>query len=128
MGNYATFACQDTHEAMAMVQEALDAVEATGERWYEAELYRLRGILAQSGTSLDDGLPENDLRTARRIAAEQGAKLLELRATVSLARLCGEQGRRVEARDLLAPVYGWFNEGLVTADLKEARTLLVGLN
>jgi predicted ATPase/class 3 adenylate cyclase len=128
LGNYATFACQDTHEAMAMVQEALDAVEATGERWYEAELYRLRGILAQSGTSLDDGLPENDLRTARRIAAEQGAKLLELRATVSLARLCGEQGRRVEARDLLAPVYGWFTEGLDTADLKEARTLLVGLS
>jgi hypothetical protein len=127
LGNYASFACQDTDEAMAMVREGLDAVEATGERWYEAELYRLRGTLAQ-GTSLDDGLPENDLRTARRIAAEQEAKLLELRATVSLARLWGEQGRRVEARELLAPVYGWFTEGLDTADLKEAKTLLVGLS
>ena len=127
LGNFASFACQGTDEAMAMVREGLDAVEATGERWYEAELYRLRGTLAQ-GTSLDDGLLENDLRTARRIAAEQEAKLLELRATVSLARLWGERGRRVEARDLLAPVYGWFTEGLDTADLKEAKTLLVGLS
>lgn len=128
LGNFANFACQGADEAMAMVREGLDAVEATGERWYEAELYRLRGILARSGASLDAGLAENDLRTARRIAAEQEAKLLELRATVSLARLWGEQGRRVEARDLLAPVYGWFGEGLDTPDLKEAKTLLVGLS
>ena len=128
LANFASLACQGTDEAMALVQEGLDAVEATGERWYEAELYRLRGTLAQPGTSLDDGLAENDLLTARRIAVEQGAKLLELRAAVSLARLWGEQGRRVEARDLLAPVYGWFTEGFDTADLKEAKTLLVGLS
>src|SRR5262245_15796264 len=128
LGNFANFACQGTDEAMAMVREGLDAVEATGERWYEAELYRLRGILAQSGPSLDDELTENDLLTAKRIAVEQEAKLLELRAAVSLARLWGERGRRVEARDLLAPVYGWFTEGLDRADLKEAKTLLVGLS
>jgi class 3 adenylate cyclase/tetratricopeptide (TPR) repeat protein len=127
LANFANFACQSTEEAMAMVREGLDAVEATGERWYEAELYRLRGTLARSGT-LDDGHAEDDLLTARRIAVEQEARLLELRAVVSLARLWGEQGRRVEARDLLAPVYGWFNEGFATADLKEAKTLLVGLS
>lgn len=128
LANFADFACPGTNEAMAMVREGLDAVEATGERWYEAELYRLRGTLSRSGTSLDDGLAESDLLTARRIAMEQEARLLELRAAVSLARLWGEQGRRVEARDLLAPVYGWFTDGFVTADLKEARMLLVGLN
>ena len=128
LGNYASFACHGTDEAMAMVREGLDAVEATGERWYEAELYRLRGILAQSGPSPDDELAENDLLTAKRIAVEQEAKLLELRAAVSLAGLWGERGRRVEARDLLAPVYGWFTEGLDRADLKEAKTLLVGLS
>jgi class 3 adenylate cyclase/predicted ATPase len=128
LANFANFACQSADEAMEMVREGLDAVEATGERWYEAELYRLRGTLARSGTTLDDGLAENDLLTARRIAVEQEARLLELRAVVSLARLWREQGRRVEARDLLAPVYGWFNEGFATADLKEAKTLLVGLH
>ena len=128
LANFASLASQGTDEAMALVREGLDAVEATGERWYEAELYRLRGTLAQPGTSRDDGLAENDFLTARRIAVEQEAKLLELRAAVSLARLWGEQGRRVEARDLLAPVYGWFTEGFDTADLKEAKTLLVGLS
>ena len=59
-----------------------------------------------------------------RIAAAQGAKLLELRAATSLARLWGEQGQRAEAQDLLAPIYGWFTEGFDTADLKEAKRLL----
>jgi predicted ATPase len=59
-----------------------------------------------------------------RIAAEQGAKLLELRAATTLVRLWGEQGRRAEAQDLLAPIYGWFTEGFDTADLKEAKRLL----
>ena len=113
---------------MAMVQEGLEAVEATGERWYEAELYRFRGTLARFGTSFDDGLVEKDLLTARRIASEQGAGLLELRAVVSLARLWRKQGRRLVARELLAPVYGSFSSGLATADLKEAKTLLVGLS
>jgi predicted ATPase len=63
-------------------------------------------------------------RKALRIAVEQEAKLWELRAAVSLARLWGEQDRRAEARELLAPVYGWFTEGFDTADLKEAKALL----
>ena len=127
LANYASFACRGADEAMAMVREGLEAVEATGERWYEAELYRLRGTLARSGASFDEQLAENDLLTARRIAIEQEASLLELRAVVSLARLWREQGRRIEARELLAPVYGSFNAGFATADLKEAKTLLVGL-
>ena len=63
-----------------------------------------------------------------RIAAEQGAKLLELRAATTLVRLWGEQGRRAEAQDLLAPIYGWFTEGFDTADLKDAKALLDRLN
>ncbi|MBI2740871.1 MAG: AAA family ATPase [Rhodospirillales bacterium] len=128
LANFADFGCQGTDEAMAMVREGLEAVEATGERWYEAELYRLRGTLARSGASFDDGLAENDLLTARRIAIEQQAKLLELRAVVSLARLWRDQGRRVKAHELLAPVCGSFSAGFATADLKEAKALLVGLS
>ena len=71
---------------------------------------------------LDEG--QSALETALRIARRQQAKSYELRAATSLARLWGEQGRRTEARDLLAPVYGWFTEGFDTADLKEAKALL----
>ena len=67
---------------------------------------------------------EEFYRKALRIAAEQEAKLWELRAAASLARLCRDQGRRTEAHDLLAPVYDWFTEGFGTFDLKEAKTLL----
>jgi predicted ATPase len=128
LGSYVSVQSQPTDEAMAMIRDGLAAVEATGERWFEAELYRLRGNQAQFGPSCDLGRAEQDFRAAKRIAAEQGAKLLELRAAVSLARLWGEQGRLAEARDLLAPVYGWFTEGFGTVDLKEAKTLLDRLN
>jgi predicted ATPase len=64
------------------------------------------------------------LRTALAIACEQGTRGYELRAATSLARLWREQGRRTEARDLLAPLYGWFTEGFATPDLKEAKALL----
>ena len=121
LGSYASVEQQGSANVSAAVQEALLEVEATGERWYEAELYRLRG---NSALSADPGRAEDDLRTAMRIAAEQGAKLLELRASTSLARLWGEQGRRAEAQDLLAPIYEWFTEGFDTADLKEAKELL----
>ena len=67
---------------------------------------------------------ENALAEAMRIARKQQAKAYELRAATSLARLWGEQGRRVEARELLAPVYGWFTQGFDTTDLKEAKALL----
>ncbi|MBV8739183.1 MAG: AAA family ATPase [Alphaproteobacteria bacterium] len=97
-------------------------VESTGERWFEAELNRRKGqlLLGQRQTEAAKAL----YCKALTIAREQQAKLWELRAAVSLARLWGEQGRRAEAYDLLAPVYGWFTEGFDTPDLKQAKVLL----
>jgi predicted ATPase len=112
-------------EAMTVLDEALQTVEKTGERWFAAELNRQKGqlLLRQGDAEAADEL----YRKALDIAREQEAKLWELRAVVSLARLRRDEGRRAEARDLLAPVYGWFTEGFDTADLKEAKGLLDGL-
>ena len=93
-----------------------------GEHFWDAELHRLVGTVLLAENKLDEG--QASLRQAIRIAQAQQAKSLELRAARDLARLWGEQGRRAEARDLLAPVYGWFTEGFDTADLKEAKALL----
>jgi predicted ATPase len=109
-------------EALSQMDDALQIVERTGERWFAAELNRHKGQLL-----LRQGHPEaaEELyRKALSIAEEQEAKLWELRATVSLTRLRRDQGRRAEAREFLAPVYGWFTEGFATPDLKEAKTLL----
>jgi class 3 adenylate cyclase/predicted ATPase len=109
-------------EAATLLDEALQIVERTGERWFAAELYRHKGrLLLQQGHS---EAAEELYRKALSIAEEQEAKLWELRAAASLARLRRDQGRRAEARDLLAPVYGWFTEGFDTADLKKAKALL----
>jgi len=109
-------------EAVTLLDEALQIVEKTGERWFAAELYRHRGqLLLRQGHS---DAAEELYRKALSIAEEQEAKLWELRAAVSLARLRREQGRHTEARDLLAPVYDWFSEGFDTPDLKEAKALL----
>jgi predicted ATPase len=109
-------------EALAQLGDALQMVERTGERWLAAELNRHKGrLLLRQGHS---EAAEELYRTALSIAEEQEAKLWELRAAASFARLCRDQGRRTEARDLLAPVYGWFTEGFDTADLKEARALI----
>ncbi len=109
-------------DAVTQLDEALQAVERTGERWFAAELNRHKGqLLLGQGHS---GAAEELYREALTIAEEQGAKLWELRAAMSLARLRRDQGRRAEARDLLAPVYGWFTEGFDTQDLKEAKALL----
>jgi predicted ATPase len=111
-----------TEEAVIQLDEALEIVERTGERWFEAELYRYKGqLLLRQGRS---EAAEQLYREALGIAQEQEAKLWELRAAVSLARLRRDQGRLTEARDLLAPVYGWFTEGFDTPDLKEAKALL----
>ena len=109
-------------EAVTLLDDALQIAERTGERWFAAELNRHKGqLLLRQGQS---EAAEELYRKALSIAEAQEAKLWELRAAVSLARLWGEQGRRAEARDLLAPVYGWFTEGFDTADLKEAKALL----
>jgi predicted ATPase len=111
---------------LAQLDDALRIVETTGERWFEAEIYRQKGrlLLRQGHTDAAEEL----YRTARGIAREQQAKLWELRAAASLARLWRDQGRPSEACDLLAPVYGWFTEGFDTPDLKEAKALLNTLN
>jgi len=113
-------------EALALWDDALQTVERTGERWLAAELSRHKGqlVLRQGYTEAAEEL----YRKALSIAVEQEAKLWELRAAASLARLCRDQGRRAEARNLLAPVYGWFTEGFDTQDLKEAKALLKALD
>jgi len=109
-------------EALALLNDALQNIERTGERWLEAELNRHKGqLLSRQGHSED---ADELYCKALSIAEEQGAKLWELRAAVSLARLRRDQGRRTEARGLLAPVYGWFTEGFGTPDLREAKALL----
>jgi predicted ATPase len=109
-------------EALILLDASLQIIERTGERWLEAELNRRKGqiLLRQGHTEAAEEL----YRIALSIAREQEAKLWELRAAASLSRLWGERGRRAEARDLLAAVYGWSTEGFDTADLKEAKALL----
>jgi class 3 adenylate cyclase/predicted ATPase len=109
-------------EALIAVDDALQTVERTGERWFEAELHRQKGQLTLK-QGLSEAAEELYLK-ALSIAQEQGAKMWELRAATSLARLWGKQGRLGEACDLLAPIYGWFTEGFDTPDLREARALL----
>jgi len=113
-------------EAVTLLDDALQIVEWTGERWLEADLYRLKGqMLSRQARS---EAAEELYCKALDIAKEQKAKLWELRAAVSLARLRRQQRRLAEARDLLAPIYCWFTEGFDTPDLKEAKTLLDELN
>jgi predicted ATPase len=109
-------------EAAALLDEALQIVERTGERWFAAELNKHRGqlLLRQGHTEAAEEL----YRKALSIAAEQEAKLWELRAAASFARLRRDQGRHAEARDLLTPAYAWFTEGFGTPDLKDAKALL----
>jgi predicted ATPase len=112
-------------EGQRLLAEALDAVSATGERWFEAELHRLKGELL--GLGGDQATAEACFIDALGVAREQSAKLWELRAATSLARLWAEQRRRADARELLAPAYDWFIEGLDTPDLREAKALLNAL-
>jgi predicted ATPase len=109
--------------ALASVAAGLKAVEKMGGAPLEAELYRLRGeaLLASAGTVSE---AETTMRRGIEVARRQNAKSWELRGAMSLARLWTGQGRHSEARDLLAPILGWFQEGFDTADLEEAKTLL----
>jgi predicted ATPase len=109
-------------DALATLNRAADTTAETGESHYQAELYRLRGaILARTGEDAEAALW---LQRAIDTARSQQAKSLELRAATSLAHLWADRGKRARARDLLAPVYGWFTEGFETGDLKEAKALL----
>ena len=112
----------DRAAALAASREGLEIAGATGEHMWDVELHRVTGTVLLAENKLDEG--QASLQQAIRIARDQRAKSLELRAAGDLARLWGEQGRRAEARDLLTPVYGWFTEGFDTADLKDAKALL----
>jgi len=107
---------------LAMLAEALAAVDKTD--FYEAPLYGLKGELLLGQTVPDASQAEVCFQQALSIARRQQAKSWELRAAMSLARLWQQQGKRTEAHDLLAPIYGWFTEGFDTADLQEAKALL----
>jgi predicted ATPase len=107
---------------LGLLEEALSWVERTGESWFLAELHRLRGELLLA--SRQPGPAEACFRDAIAAARTQGARWWELRAASSLARLQSGEGRRREARELLAPIYDWFTEGVDTPDVVEARALL----
>ena len=111
-------------EARRCTNEARAAVEATEERLWEAEVHRIAGKIALMSTERDTAKAEANFEWSLAVARQQQAKSWELRAAMSMARLWREQGKRQQARDLLAPVYGWFTEGLDTLDLKQARMLL----
>jgi predicted ATPase len=111
-------------EGLAALNDALAQAAVSGERGWDAEIHRLRGELTARLPDPDPAKAEDSFRTALEIARGQGTRGYELRAATSLARLWGEQGRRGEARDLLAPLYGSFTEGFDTQDLKQAKALL----
>jgi len=104
--------------------EALATIYNTGERFCEAEVHRLRGklLLARSANHAPEA--ESCFQQGLDVARRQRAKTWELRAAMSLSRLWQQQGKHAAARDVLAPVYGWFTEGFDTADLHAAKTLL----
>jgi predicted ATPase len=114
-------------EGLRVLAEGLVAAHTSGQRLYEAELYRLKGELLLKQAIPDAQEAEACFRRASDIARQQQAKSLELRAAMSLSRLWQQQGKCDEARALLAPIYGWFTEGFDTADLLEAQTLLAEL-
>ena len=107
-----------------LVAEAQAVMARTDERFYEAELSRLTGVWHLAHSPAAQAEAEAHMRHALEVARHQEAKSLELRAAVSLGRLWQQQGKRIEARKLLAPLYGWFTEGFDTADLQEAKALL----
>src|SRR5262249_61978620 len=115
-------------EGLNTLAEALAVVDKTGERFYEAEVYRLKGELTLQnkapGPQATVEEAEAGFLKALEIARKQQAKSLELRAAMSLSRLWQQQGRRQEAHELLAEIYGWFTEGFDTKDLQEAKALL----
>jgi predicted ATPase len=115
-----------TTAGLEALAEALATLAKSGVPWWEAELYRLRGELLLLSAD-NEAAAEACFHQALDIAPRRQARSLELRAAMSLARLWQCQGKRVEAHQLLAPIYGWFTEGFGTADLQEAKALLEAL-
>jgi predicted ATPase len=113
-----------TEDGLQVLAEAHTLVEQHDERYWEAEVHRLRGVLLLRQPGTPQAEAEVWLRRSLDVARRQEAKSLELRAAMSLARLWQQQGKRQEAYDLLAPVYEWFTEGFDTLDLKDAKALL----
>ena len=99
-------------------------METTKERWFEAEVNRIAGEIALQSPKPDAAKAQEYFERALAVSRQQQAKSWELRASMSLARLWRDQGKVQQARELLAPVYGWFTEGFDTRDLKEAKALL----
>ena len=114
-------------EGLRLLAEALTALEASGQGDLLAEAYRLQGELLLRQARPDASQAAACFQQALAVARRQQAKSWELRAALSLSRLWQRQGKRTEARELLAPIYGWFTEGFDTADLQEARALLTAL-
>ena len=115
-------------EALGLLGDQIAVVEETGELWCAAELHRRRGQLLLKGTVPDFAGAEAEFLQAMDIARGQSAKLWELRAAVSLARLWRDQDRKTEALHLLSPIYAWFTEGFNCADLQAAKVLLEELS
>jgi predicted ATPase len=114
-------------EGLRLVAEALAVADHNAERWYEAELYRLQGKLLLARSPHQHTEAEACFQRALDIAVAQHARSWELRAAMSLSRLWQQQGKQADARQLLAPIYGWFTEGFDTADMQEAKALLAEL-
>ena len=116
-----------TEDGLQALTEAHTLVEQQEERWWEAEIHRLRGVLLPRQRGPQQAEAEAWLQRALDVARRQQAKSLELRAAMSLSRLWQQQGKQAKAYELLAPIYGWFTEGFDTADLQEAKALLEAL-
>jgi predicted ATPase len=112
------------NDARRCISEAMTAIEITKERWWEAEVNRIAGEIELKSPEHDLAKAQANFDRALSVARKQRAKSWELRAAMSMARVWRDQGKREEARELLAPVYSWFTEGFDTLDLKEAKALL----
>ena len=115
-------------DARRCIDDAIDRVERSNEKWCEAEVHRIAGEIALKSPAPDTEKAQKYFERALTVARQQQAKSWELRAATSMARLWRDQGKRDQALDLLAPVYGWFTEGFDTLDLKEAKALLEELH
>jgi len=116
--------CGNVNDGLATVEEVFAMTRADGEKFCLPEIHRIKGELLLARSANDRDAAEAAFGEALSVARALQAKVLELRAAMSMARLWRDQDKRNEARDLLAPVYGWFTEGFDTLDLKEAKALL----